>query len=87
MSTAGREQDTRYLDYAASSKWVPTRVAEELIAVRESGFSLETLTPQFLILPDLTTQTPNGRLGLPNDEEKFGKLGYSAQGERIERDI
>lgn len=86
MQTAGSEQDIGYIDYTASSKWVPIRVSEELIAVSEPGFSVETLTPQFLTLPALTTQTPNGRLGLPNGGEQFGKLGYNAQGERIEGD-
>lgn len=73
MSKVGGDQDTRNLGYPASSNWVPTRGTEELTAVSESVFSVVPLSS-----PVLTTQRPNGRLGLPNVGEQFGKLGCSA---------
>lgn len=87
MSKVGSNQDTRHLGYPASSNWVPTRVTEVLTAVSEPGFSVVTLSSPVLTLPVLTTQRPNGRLGLPNVGGQFGKLGYSAQGARTEGDI
>lgn len=50
-------------------------------------FAVVTLSSPVLTLPALTTQRPNGRLGLPTVGEQFEKVGRGSQGARIEGDI
>lgn len=83
----GSNQATRHLGYPASSNWVSDKTTEDLTAVSEPGFAVVTLRSLVLTLPALTTQRPDGRLGLPNVEDRFGKLGCSSQGAGIDGDI
>lgn len=67
------KKDTRHLGYPTSSNGAPLEALRNSTAVSEPAFSVVTLSS-----PVLTTQRPNGRLGLPNVGKKFGKLRCNA---------